>query len=162
MLRAGWLLAQLLRESSSRDDDRHQADNLVVATIGLCWLGVPGQAMRTARKALHLAEGTGNPTSVAWARVGLASAQLGKDPVSAAQSCSAAARLAASVRNKFVQGMALSGLVSALRRQGRIEPARELLIEVVGLWGRARGVAQLWRACQEAVLILADGRTSTG
>lgn len=155
MLRTGRLLTQLLVESRNRDDDRHQADNLVVAALGLCWLGMPGHAMRTARRALALAEGTGNPTSVAWAGVGLAAAQIGKDPVASGRSCSAAARLAASVRNKFVQGMAMSSLVTALRRQGRIEPARRFLIEVVGLWGQARGVAQLWRACQEAVLVLA-------
>lgn len=154
LLRAGRLLVRLSAESSARDDQRHRCDNLVVATFGWNWLGMPGQAKRTARHALALAEVTGNPTSVAWARVALASTQALRDPEEAARSSLAAARLAASVHNRFVQEKALSQLVRAMRRQGRLETARSLLLEVAGRWGQARAVAQLWWCCQEAALIL--------
>lgn len=155
LVRAGRLLSRLIAESTSRADSRHHSDNLVVASLGFAQLGLVGRARRAAGKALHLAEGVGNPTSVAWARVGLAAAQMSRDPSAAAQSYASSARLAASVRNRWVQGMAMAGLVTALRRQGRNEQARRLLIDVSSLWGQARAIGQLWQACQEAGLLLA-------
>ncbi|MGH3615446.1 MAG: ATP-binding protein [Pseudonocardia sp.] len=110
VVRAGRLLSRLISESTSRADARHHSDNLVVAGLGFAQLGLVGQARRMAGKALALAEGTGNPTSVAWAQVGIAATQVSRDPAAAAQSFASSARLATSVRNRWVHGTAMAGL----------------------------------------------------
>lgn len=150
-----WLLETLLSESSEQANPRHHADNLVVLAMGHAQLGAEEEAKAAAEEGMALAVSTDNPTSISWSRVGIGSAELLSDPAEAARSFSAASRLASTVRNHWVQGMAMAGLVCALRRQERIDQARHLLTEVVDLWGRANATGQLWRACQEAILLLA-------
>ena len=154
---AGQLLNQLLAESAAQASPRYHADNLVVLTLGLAQSGMASEATQAAAEALDLARPTGNPTSISWAGVAGGSAQLLSDPRQAARAFSAASRLARTVRNHWVNGMALSGLVTALRRQGQTAQARQLLVEVVDLWGRNRSAGQLSRACQESILLLAEG-----
>lgn len=150
------LLVTLLSESEAQASPRNHADNLVVLAMGQAHLGEGDEAMAAASKSLELATATSNPTSISWAQVGVGSAQLLTDPVEAARSFSAAGRLAGTVRNHWVRGMALAGLVGALRRQGRFEQSRVLLGELVELWGRAHAIGQQWRACQEAVVLLVE------
>ncbi len=153
---AGALLMRLLGESIERADARHHADNLVVAAMGLAQLGLDAEAAGTAEQAVTLARTTGNPTSVSWAGVGVGSACLYTDPRRAARAFSAAARLAGTVDNRWVKGMALTGLVTALRRQGRLTQARDLVGEVTELWIRCRSAGQLARVGHEVALLL-DG-----
>ena len=153
---AGSWLQRLFVESAARADDRHHADNLVVTTLGLAQAGLDTEAIGTAERAVKLARTTSNPTSIAWAGVATGMALLRSEPRQAAHALSAAGRLARTVRNRWVEGMALSGLVTALRRQGQTDHARRLCLEVVDLWGRSRSVGQLARAGREAVLLLAD------
>ncbi len=157
---AGWL-DRLLAESSQRGDRRYHADNLVVAALAFAQVGFPDEAARLGREAATLAASTGNPTSVAWARVAQAAADVQHRPDRAARSYSAAARLARTVHNRWVSGMATTGLVTALRRQGRDEQARRLLTEVTELWDRARQHGLISRCGQEAVLLLAQPDAST-
>lgn len=151
---ATWL-DRLMAESAERGDRRHHGDNLVVAALGYSQFGFAEQARRLAEEADALASAAANPTAVAWARVALAASEVERAPERAARSYSAAARLARTVHNRWVSGMATTGLVTALRRQGRQDQARRLLIEVTGLWARARQHGLLSRAAQEAVLLLA-------
>jgi DNA-binding SARP family transcriptional activator/predicted ATPase len=157
---AGWL-DRLLAESGQRGDRRYHADNLVVAALGFAQIGFPDEAGSLGREAATLAASTGNPTSVAWARVGQAAADVQRRPERAARSYSAAARLARTVHNRWVSGMATTGLVTALRRQGRHEQARRLLLEVTELWDRARQHGLVSRCGQEAVLLLAHSDASS-
>ncbi len=153
---AGALLMRLLGESIDRADTRHHSDNLVVASMGLAQMGLDAEAAGTAEQATVLARTTGNPTSVSWAGVGVGSAYLYTDPRRAARAFSAAARLAGTVHNRWVEGMALTGLVTALRRQGRLTQACELVGEVSELWVRCSSAGQLARAGHEVALLL-DG-----
>lgn len=152
---------RLIGESADRADDRHHVDNLVVACLGLDQVGLDEEAGRMADQALTLARGTGNPACLAWAGVGVGAAAVRTDPRRAAWTHSGAARLARTVHNRWVEGMALSGLVTALRRRGRVGETRDLVIEVIDLWTRARATGQLIRAGQEAVLLLAQGGEHT-
>lgn len=156
---ASWL-NRLLAESAERGDRRHHADNLVVATLGLSQVGSGKEARQMAEEAEHLANSTGNPTTVAWARVAVAAAAVERHPERAARSYAAAARLARTVHNRWVSGMAGTGLVTALRRQGRRDQSRQLLIEITQLWARARQQGLISRAAQEAVLLLGDSEAS--
>lgn len=150
------LLMRLFDEANRGRDPYERADVLVSVALGLAQIGVTTEAVVAADQGLDLAQSTGNPTSVAWSRVGVGSAHLVDDPLRAARSFSAASRLARTVRNHWVDGMAMTGLVSALRRQGRPDQAAQLLLPVVELWGRAHVVSQLWRSCQEAILLLVE------
>jgi hypothetical protein len=151
---AARLLGRLLAVSEERGDVRHHSDNLVVAALGYGQAGLKSEAAVAARRANELAVSLGNPTSVSWARVALASVDVVDDPDRAAQSFASAARLARTVANRWVNGMATTGLVTVLRRQGRLDHARRLLAEVADLWVRARQQGQISRVCQEAVLLL--------
>ncbi|MDH3294212.1 MAG: AAA family ATPase, partial [Acidimicrobiia bacterium] len=155
---AARMLSLMLEVSEERGDVRHHSDNLVVATLGYGQVGLIEEARATAWRAYELVASLGNPTSVSWARVGLGWADMVTDPDRAAQTFAAAARLARTVDNRWVNGMATTGLVTVLRRQGRFDQARRLLIEVTDLWVRARQHGQISRTCQEAILLLArDG-----
>ncbi len=149
-------LDELAVAAQERGTDRDRADVLVSVAMGLAQVGAVDEAAAAADRSVALATATGNPTSVSWAMVGLGSSQLTADPGQAARSFSAASRLARSVRNHWVDGMALTGLATALRAGGRSAAATQLLAEVVGRWDRSRNVAQLWRCCQEAILLLDD------
>lgn len=158
--RAGPLLLHLVEESGRRSEPRNHADNLTVAAIGLSSVGAIPRAMSAAQEALALAIGTGNPTAVSWARVGVGMVELSQDPARAARTLSAGRRLARTVDNRWVGQMAITGTVTALRRMDRRAEARRLLAEVVELWSRANSIGQVWRCCQEAILLLdADGET---
>ena len=151
---AATLLDRLLAQSSQQGHARYHADNLTVAAIGFARMGFAAEARKLAVEAQDLATSTGNPTAVAWSRIGLAAAELEREPARSARSYSSAARLAQTVHNRWVYGMAATGLVSALRRRGRSDQARGLLLEVTDLWGRARQHGQIVRVAQEAVLLL--------
>ncbi|MFC7529225.1 BTAD domain-containing putative transcriptional regulator [Actinoplanes sp. GCM10030250] len=150
------LLGRLLQESEGLADDRHHADNLVVLALGMAQWGRREEAAAAASQGMAVARATGNPSSVAWAGVALGSVELPTEPDRAARAFTAASRLARTVRNRWVDGMALSGLVTALRRQGRTDQARRLLAEVVRMWGRNRSHGQLVRAAREAALLAVD------
>ena len=155
---AGPLLLALVEASGQRSDHRHHADNLTVAAIALAHLGRLDQAGAAADESVELADATGNPTSISWARVGRAMVDLERDPASAARTLSSARRLARTVDNRWVGQMAITGMVTALRRMDRRVEARRLLADVIGRWARANSIGQVWRCCQEAVLLLeADG-----
>lgn len=149
-------LDELSVAADERGTDRDRADVLVSVAMGLAQVGAAREAGAAADRSLALATASGNPTSVSWAMVGLGSSQTIAEPRLAARSFSAASRLARSVRNHWVDGMALTGLATALRYDGRPDAAAQLLVDVVGRWDRSRNVAQLWRCCQEAVLVLED------
>ncbi|MEM7337761.1 MAG: BTAD domain-containing putative transcriptional regulator [Actinomycetota bacterium] len=154
------LLNKLLKASRTQEEDRYLSDVLVNLAMGQVQAGMTEEATESAHRSLDIARRTENPTSIAWAQVALGSVELVDDPVRAAGTLRSSAHLAHTVSNRWVEGMALAGLVTALRRLGRLNQASDTLHDVIGLWDRSGSLANLLRACQEAVLVLdAQGAT---
>lgn len=147
------LIQQLLSESKDQSQPRHHADTLVIVTMGQAQLGMP-EAAETAEHALSLMQETGNPTSISWAQVAVGSAQMLSDKRAAARTFNAAARTARSVSNVFVEGMALTGLATALRHLGRTTQVQPVLLGVLDLWHRSQATPQVHRCASEAALLL--------
>lgn len=155
------LLPQLLAASKDQADPRHHADTLVIVTMGQAQLGMP-EALETANAALDLVLDTGNPSSISWSQVAVGTAQMLTDKRAAARTHNAAARSARTVSNVFVEGMALTGLVTALRHLGRSAQVQPVLLGVLDLWWRAQAIPQVHRCASEAALLLLDRGDRTG
>lgn len=133
-----------------------RSDLQVLLTLGLSQIGEASGAADAARRGVDIAEKTANPSCLAWATYGLGWSRLDEDPLDASRSFVAAARLARSVNNRFVESMAKGALVTSALRRGRTNQARDLLIEVISMWSRLETTPQLIRACREAVMVLAE------
>lgn len=133
-----------------------QSDLQVLLAIGLSQIGEKRGAERAAAEAVAIADETSNPSCIAWALYGLGWTRLDDQPLEAARSFLAAARIARTVDNRFVEAMAQGALVTSALRRGRLSQARSLLIDVISMWNRLESTPQLIRSCREAVLVLAD------
>ncbi len=151
---AGRLLIAMLQAAKDSGDDRRISDSLVSLTLGQIQLGQNAEAIATAKRSLRLAQNTGNPTSISWATFALGAARLSSDPHEATRLFAASSRLARTVDNQWVHGMASTSLVTCLRSQGRNERARQILVDVVDVWSRSKSPSLLGRACHETVFVL--------
>lgn len=133
-----------------------RSDLQVLLTLGLSQIGEATAAADAARRGIDIAEKTANPSCLAWSTYGVGWSRLDDDPLDASRSFVAAARIARSVNNRFVESMAKGALVTSALRRGRTAQARGLLIEVISMWSRLETTPQLIRACREAVMVLAD------
>ena len=140
-------------------DLRQESSVLVNAAVGLAVLGEPEMAMAMADSAYSRAETTANPSTIAWATYARAFVTVSGDPARAGTEFTEAGRLARTVRNRFILGMALTGAAVARRHAGDTPLARSLLADAIELWTRGRMQAQLAWAVKEAVVLLeADGQ----
>ena len=148
-------LERLVAESRQRGTPRERSDALVSMVLGLTQLGSAAEAERVAARSVELALSTGNPTSVAWAQVGLGSAQLvtqprrrrslvlGRQPTGGLRSQPMGRRDGS---GGFGHRPTADGPDGAIDR-----PAGRGHVAV----GSAHAVGLMWRGCQEAVLLLA-------
>lgn len=140
-------------------DVRQESSVLVNAAVGLAVLGDPISAASLAESAYTRAEATANPSALAWATYARAFVGVPSDPAKASLEFTEAARLARTVRNRFVLGVSLTGAAVAKRRAGEAALARSLLADAIELWTRGRMLAQQAWALKEAVVLLeAEGQ----
>jgi predicted ATPase/DNA-binding SARP family transcriptional activator len=148
-------LGVVLRWSLEEDDPYWITSAHVIATVGAALAGVPEIAAASAAAARQVAERSANPSTQGWAAYASGLAGLDAAPEAAIPELERGAALARSVRNGWVLGMNLSGLVTALRRVDRHEEALLVLHELLVLWDRGDNRAQLGHAMVEAALLLA-------
>lgn len=148
--------AALINATIEHGPPHLRSDLQVLLTLGLSQIGEASGAADAARRGRELAEKTENPSCLAWATYGVGWSRLDDDPLDASRAFVAAARLARSVNNRFVESMAKGALVTSALRRGRTAQARGLLIDVIAMWSRLETTPQLIRACREAVMVLAD------
>ncbi len=135
-------------------DVRQESSVLVNAAVGLAVLGDPVSAASLAESAYTRAAATANPSTLAWATYARAFVGVPSDPAKASLEFTEAARLARTVRNRFVLGVSLTGAALAKRRAGEAALARLLLADAIELWTRGRMLAQQAWALKEAVVLL--------
>ncbi len=135
-------------------DVRQESNVLVNAAVGLAVLGDPASAASLADSAYTRAEVTANPSTLAWATYARAFVGVPSDPAKASLEFTEAARLARTVRNRFVLGVSLTGAAVAKRRAGEGALARSVLADAIELWTRGRMLAQQAWALKEAVVLL--------
>ena len=142
------------------DHSRAQHDtwerSAVMSTLAMGWthLGEPALASATADKAFELANRTENTSAIAWAVHGQGFASLEVDPAGSLRLFGESLRLANSVRNRWVQGMATASSVTAHRRMAHHETAAALLADLIPHWQRGGLFGLLGNACREAALVL--------
>ena len=110
-------------------DVRQESSVLVNAAVGLAVLGDPASAVSLADSAYTRAEATANPSTLAWATYARAFVGVPSDPARASIEFTEAARLARTVRNRFVLGVSLTGAAVANRHAGESTLARSLLAD---------------------------------
>ena len=126
----------------------------VTETLAGALLGDRKNAFGAALRALRLAESSDNPSMLAWALYGQGYARLSilehDQAIDVFKECVDGA---ASVRNRWVQGMGMAGLATALRRAGRVGESGQLLVELVGHWHRGSMYGQLGATLAEVALV---------
>ncbi len=104
---------------------------------------------------LALAASTGNPSALAFARFAEGEASAEHDERRALSALDEALRLAESVGNRLVTGVAMTALVSLRGRSATVEPATyELFRRVIAHWSGTRNPALLVTALRNLVVLL--------
>ncbi len=151
---AGGTLAELMSRPNFRDDDYEAVLTLGNLTLGLVHSGASEAALRAAIECLPIAERSGNASLLAWAQHAIGAVQSADQPAEAIRSYNESIRLAVSVDNLWSQGLAMSSVVSCLRRLDRTDQAAAMTVELIEHWSRARFDANLRHALSEAALLL--------
>lgn len=133
-----------------------QVGSHVTLSLGYSQFGAVDEAEKSARRALAIADAIGNTSCRAFALHALGSAGLTAEPGEAVALLTEAVDLAASVGNRWIQGVALAGLATAQRRTGDLEQAAGILASLLPHWFRVAMTAQLGHSLHEAALVL-DG-----
>ena len=132
------------------------------------YLGDREGALGAAHESLSLAERSENPSSIAWAKYAVGTAELLGNPDGAILQFGESLRLARTVDNKWVVSSALGGLATGARRSGRSEEAIQPLAAQLETWIAMRKERFFARVLNEAALVLIelgrmeDARTMLG
>ncbi len=145
----------MLAWAKAEDDPYWLASCYVTMTIAASVVGMPDMAQRAVQRAAAQAARIDNPSSSSWVSYASALAVLDADVDEAIAHFERGVAVARSVVNSWLAGMNLSGLATALRRQGRLDDARTVLREVTELWHRGNVLSQLRHALTEAALVVA-------
>ncbi len=146
----------LLEHSRLHHDDWERSAVLCSIAMGWAYVGDRDVGEKTARKSLDLAQGTNNASAIAWSVFGRGFVTVDHDPAEALSLFRESLRLSGTVRNRWVQGMATAGAVTAHRRLGQTSVAASLLADLIPHWRRGGMVSILGNACHEAALVLDD------
>jgi hypothetical protein len=104
----------------------------------------PENGIAAAQEALHVADGTSNPTARSMGRYALGLVLKKSDPERALVLFDDAAALAASVRNFWWHGIALMEAASTRAVHGEPRTAAAALIDVLDHWDRVGDWSQQW------------------
>ncbi len=141
--RAIEFFGNVLAWNKAHGHDGHFSTMLVTMALGHAHHNdaVTGQAV--AANALRRALATGSPSSIAWAEYACGYTAIAAGQDGAVEQLRVAIERAGSVRNTWVQGMAMSALAIALYRDGQWEESSQLLVSLMDHWRRANLVGQL-------------------
>ncbi|MEM9201818.1 MAG: BTAD domain-containing putative transcriptional regulator [Actinomycetota bacterium] len=155
---AGRLLSTMMHRTGFREDPYEAVLSLGNLTLGLVHSGLDDEAMRAAGECLPVAQASGNVSLLAWAHHAAGAAQSAARPADALRSFQESIRLSMTVDNRWSQGMAMSAMVSCLRRLGLIDEAADTAAQLIDHWRRAQFAAHLHHAMLEAVPLLVERR----
>lgn len=139
-------------ETYGTRNDRATVSAMV--TLGHVQLGNLSAATGSAKMAMGHAAEIDNPSITAWAIFAVGWAELLEDPTAATRSFLASVRVSRSVGSRWLEGLAISAMVTASLHRGRFDEACQLLPDVLAHWGRTRSIPQLARSSREAVIAL--------
>ena len=149
-------MSELMRAADDRGTVRDIADCHVNNAIGATFVGDATAAMDAAMRSLELAEGSENPTSIAWAKYAVGCAELLVHPDPALVNFAEALRLARTVQNRWVISSALSGVATAARLGGRARDAAGPLLSLLDIWIGLRKERFFARTLNEIALVLVE------
>jgi tetratricopeptide (TPR) repeat protein/DNA-binding SARP family transcriptional activator len=127
----------------------------VVMALGQAHLEQVTVARECIAAAFAITKAEPNPSSIAWAWYGTGVVELASRSNRAAEEAFLAAiNEATPVHNRWVQGMAMAGLATALRRERtRDDEASGLLTDLIGHWYRGNMHGQLATALEEFAIV---------
>ncbi len=129
-----------------------EVQNCVMAT----WLGADDAALRRGVEALRLAQRSENPSSLAFALWGLATALGPDDPLQAESLLGRALEQAREVGNGWLTALTQLSLAGLRRRTGTGLDAAPLLVDLLDLLTRAGHRSHLWATLRLCGLVLGD------
>ncbi|HSK59746.1 MAG TPA: BTAD domain-containing putative transcriptional regulator [Actinomycetospora sp.] len=146
--------ADLARETEAAGDRYALTVALWMRALTRAYGGDRPGALAFARQAGAEAHGLGNPSMIAWASYAEAEALLDTDPDGALDRLERAASVAATVGNRYLDGVARISAASVRARHGDPVPALRQFREVLVLWHDAGGWTQLWTAMRSVIDLL--------
>ncbi|HXV92155.1 MAG TPA: BTAD domain-containing putative transcriptional regulator [Pseudonocardia sp.] len=148
------LAARAAELSLHCDDPSWGAHAIANRSLAATYRGDPATARRLADEAAALAGTTGNPTATGWACYASGEALTGADPDRAIELLERSRTLAASVRNRYLGGVALVSAAALRGRHGDPLAALRLFAEVIEHWHRSGNWTQQWTTVRNVVEIL--------
>ncbi|WP_165825968.1 BTAD domain-containing putative transcriptional regulator [Actinomycetospora cinnamomea] len=146
--------ADLARDTEAAGDRYAFAVALWMRALTRAYGGDRPGALAFARRARAEAHALGNPSMTAWASYAEAEALLDTDPDRALDRLESAATVAATVGNRYLDGVARISAASVRARHGDPVLALRQFREVLVLWHDAGGWTQLWTAMRSVVDLL--------
>lgn len=129
-----------------------RTQNSIMAT----WLGQTDSALHNGLEAVRLARESENPSSLAFALWGLASAVEVDDPVQAETFYANALAAAREVENQWLTALVQMSLASLRRRVGSAVDAAPLLLGLLDLLTRAGHHSHLWATLRLCGIVVGD------
>ncbi len=145
-----------LKSAKKLGDPKREADILVGVVLGLVMAGMVDDAIEVSEQCMTIAIESQNASLIAWARYGRGVARFAGDPQIARREFAESARVARAVANRWVEGMATSGLVRANAAIGNHREAARLLDPLLELWRSSGLDGMIVEAGRRAALVL-DG-----
>lgn len=139
-----------------RGTERDVADALVNRSVAMAFLGDRESALGAAHESLERAVRSENPSSIAWAKYAIGTAELLGNPDAAIMQFRESLRLARTVDNKWVMSASLGGLATGARRSQRASQAVQPLAALLETWIAMRKERFFARVLNEAALVLID------
>ncbi len=129
---------------------------LVSVVLALAHLGQHAEARSVATRSVEKAENTGSPSARAYAQYAIGLCTIQDDPRRSLSTLRESARLASTVRSRWVQGLAIDGMVTAHRRLGDTVSAAALLRDLIPHWQLGAQDPSVAASCREAALVCAE------
>jgi predicted ATPase/DNA-binding SARP family transcriptional activator len=148
------LFAQLAGDTAAAGQRYPLVVALWMRALTRAYRGDHQAALRYAEEAQTAAAVLDNPSMIAWASYTEAEALLDLDPDRAAALLGRAADLAATVGNRYLDGVARISAASLEARHGDPVAALRRFRNVLALWHEAGGWTQLWTAMRWVIDLL--------
>lgn len=143
-------------QAEESNEDYYLVGVLATQSMAMNFLGEQDQALTLARRARGVAENLGNRSAIAWGLYAQALCRTEREPAAAADQMQLAAEQADKVSNRLVQGLALAGAATCLRRAGDHKQAAALLSALLGHWEQVQIGPHMANIIGETALLLAD------
>lgn len=136
-------------------DAQTRTFNLVGQALAACYAGDTARALELAEQARAAAERSANPSALGWAVYTRGEALMSGEPAQALELLEEAGRLARSVHNEFLAGVAMVSAVSLRGRVGTTHAALRGFRQLAQRWQQSGTWTQAWTTLRNLVELLA-------